>query len=430
MANELGVSDTTVSRETSPRRSNFRTASQIRIADAVASFGLMFVLASAFRPFITAYMSIGAACELLDKCVFVALLLYPLVVRRSPSCITFATLLFCLAVCFSSFINGNLNQNVLYSNLRIALLIYYFQVQFERFPRRLLSVAFFVLAVICLWDILSVALCPSGLFQDVRYENEYHTVFLKGWVLGLKNNHILWFLSLNLVSTLLDWSKSASIRPSFRTVLCYAMTIATTSTMGSSTSTVVLSVLLLLLCLEPILGRARHIFNPRNVCVVLILAWAFLVLSSSLSILNGFLMDAFGKDASFSGRNLAWSETLRLILDSPIVGYGTQSATQRALMLGSVEYVNAHNQLLELLYVGGLPLACIAAFLPLLVSKPPAGAQVGCAHRMIVCMVFIALGIEMLFEVIMTIPAFWFILLLAHYGCVSMPRGGVSYGRL
>lgn len=99
-------------------------------------------------------------------------------------------------------------------------------------------------------------------------------------------------------------------------------------------------------------------------------------------------------------------------------------------MLGSVEYVNAHNQLLELLYVGGLPLACIAAFLPLLVSRPPAGAQVGSAHLMVICMVFIALGIEMLFEVIMTIPAFWFVLLLAHYGCVSMPRGGGSYDRL
>ena len=375
-------------------------------------------------------MSIGAACDLLDKCVFFALLLYPLVVGRSPSYITVATLLFCLAVCFSSFINGNLNQNVLYSNLRIALLIYYFQVQFERFPRRLLSVTFFVLAVICLWDILSVALYPSGLFQDVRYENEYHIVFLKGWVLGLKNNHILWFLSLNVVSTLLDWSKNSSIRPSFRTVVCYAATIATTATMGSSTSTVVLSVLLVLLCLEPILGRARHIFNPRNVCVVLIFAWAFLVLSSSLSVLNDFLMGAFGKDASFSGRNLAWSETLRMILDSPFVGYGTQTAAQRALMLGSVEYVNAHNQLLELLYIGGLPLACIAAFLPLLVARPPVSAQAGSAHLMVVCMVFVALGIEMLFEVIMTTPAFWFILLLAHYGCVSMRRGGGSHGRL
>lgn len=424
------MSDATVSRETSPWRSNLRTASQIRIADAVASLGLMLVLASAFRPTITAYMSIGAACDLLDKCVFVALLLYPLVSRRSPSCITVATLLFCLAVCLSSFINGNLSQDVLYSNLRIALLVYYFQVQFERFPRRLLLVAFFVLAAICLWDTLSVALYPNGLFQDVRYENEYYTASLNGWVLGLKNNHILWFLSLNVVSTLLDWSKNSSIRPSFRTVVCYAATIATTATMGSSTSTVVLSVLLVLLCLEPILGRARHIFNPRNVCVVLILAWAFLVLSSSLSILNDFLMGAFGKDASFSGRNLAWSETLRMILDSPFVGYGTQTATQRALMLGSVEYVNAHNQLLELLYVGGLPLACIAAFLPLLVARPPAGAQAGSAHLMVVCMVFVALGIEMLFEVIMNTPAFWFVLLLAHYGCVSMRRGGGSHGRL
>lgn len=272
------MSDTTVSRETSPWRSNFRTFSQIRIADAVASFGLVLVLASAFRPIITAYMSIGSACDLLDKCVFFALLLYPLVRSTIAELHNSRYSVVLSGGVLFSFINGNLNQDVLCSNLRIALLVYYFQVQFERFPRRLLSVTFFVLAVICLWDILSVALYPSGLFQDVRYENEYHTVFLKGWVLDLRTI-IFSGSSLNLVSTLLDWSKSTSIRPSFRTVVCYVTTIAATSTMGSSTSTVVLSVLLILLCLEPILGRAKHIFNPRNVCVVLILAWAFLVLS-------------------------------------------------------------------------------------------------------------------------------------------------------
>lgn len=420
--------DGAVNRDNSSWRSGFRTASQIRIADAAAAFGLMLVLSSAFRPTVTAYMPIGVVYNLFDKCVFVALLVYPMVSRRTPSRIMLVVSLFCLMVCLSSLINGNFTQDVLFSYARIALLTYYFEAQLEGHPRRLLSVAFFVLAIMCLWDVLSVVLYPNGLYQDVRYENEYHTASLNGWVLGLKNNHILWFLTLDVVSSLLDWSKKKSLRPSFRTVICYMATIATTAAMGSSTSTVVLSVILVILCSASFIDRANHFFNPRNVCLALLLVWAFLVFSSSASLLNDFLMSVFGKDASFSGRNLAWSETLQMFLDSPFVGHGTQTAAQRALALGSVEYVNAHNQILELLYIGGLPLVCVAAFLPSLVVKPPVGTQAEGAHRMVVCMVFIALGIEMLFEVIMTSPAFWLLLLLAHHGCVSMDRGGDSCG--
>lgn len=419
---------TIASRKSSPWQSDIRTASQIRIADAVASFGLMLVLASAFRPTITAYMPIGAVCDLLDKCVFVALAAYPMVSRHIPSRIMLTVAIFCLIACLSSLVNENLSQDVIYSYVRIALFAYYFEAQLERYPSRLLQVAFLVLAIICLWDVLSVVLNPNGLYQDVRYENEYYTASLNGWVLGLKNNHILWFLSLDVVSSLLDWDKRGSLRPSFRTVACYVATIVTTAAMGSSTSTVVLSVLLVLLCFESFFSRANHFFNPRNVCLALLLIWAFLVLSSSVSVLNDFLMSTFGKDASFSGRNLAWSETLQMFFDSPLVGHGTETAAQRALSLGSVEYVNAHNQILELLYIGGLPFACVAALLPPLVAKPPVGAWAGGAHRVVVCLVFIALGIEMLFEVIMAAPAFWFLLLLAHYGCTLMDRGGDSRG--
>ena len=393
-----------------------------------AGFGLMLVLASAFRPTITAYMPIGVAYNLLDKCVSVALLFYPMVSRQNPSRITMTVSLFCLVACLSSFINENLTLDVILSYTRIALLTYYFEAQLERYPRRLLSVAFFVLAMICFWDTLSVMFYPNGLYQDVRYENEYHTAFLNGWVLGLKNNHILWFLSLDVVSSLLDWNKKKSLRPSFRTIICYVATIATAIVMGSSTSSVVLLVMLVLLCSEPLVSRASFIINPRNVCLTLLFIWAFLVFSSSVSLLNDFLMSLFGKDATFSGRSLAWSETLRMFLDSPIVGYGMQTAAQRALALGSVEYVNAHNQILELLYMGGFPLFCVAAFLPSLVARPPIGTQAGDSHRLIVCMVFIALGIEMLFEVIMTAPGFWFLLLLSHYGCVFIEREGGSCG--
>lgn len=423
------MSEAIASGNNSTCRPALRTASQIRIADAWGSLGLMLVLISAFRPTITAYMPVGGVYDVLDKCVLVALATYPMVSRRVPGRIALAASLFCLVVCLSSLANGNFTQEVLYSYVRIALLVYYFEVQLERNSRRFLSVAFFVLVIICLWDVLSVVLYPNGLYQDVRYENEYYTAAIKGWVLGLKNNHILWFLSLDVVSSLLDWDKKATLRPSLRTAVCYIASIATTAFMGSSTSTVVLFAVMLLLYLEPICGRFSLIFNPRSVCVVLLMIWAFLVLSSSVSVLNDFLMNVFGKDASFSGRNLAWSETLRMILESPIVGHGTQTAAQRALSLGSVEYVNAHNQLLELFYVGGVPLACVAAFLPPLIAKPSVGMRAGVAHRMIVCLVFIALGIEMLFEVIMTSTAFWFLLVLAHCGCVLVDRGDDLHDR-
>ena len=356
--------------------------------------------------------------------MLIALAVYPLMAQRAPNRITIVALLICLWVGLSSIVNGNLGWDLLYGYVRMVLFAYYFQVQLEKRPRRLLSVSFFVLAAICICDFVSVLFYPDGLYQDVRYENEYYTAVLKGWVLGLKNNHVLWFLSLVIVSSLLDWSKTRSLRPSFRTISCYAVSIATVAMMGSSTSSVVFIVMFAILCFERHLCHSRLLLNPWIVCAVLLALWFFLVFSSSLAILNEFLFNTFGKDATFSGRSLAWMKTLEMAIDSPIMGYGTQTSAQRALSLGSVEYVNAHNQILELFYVGGLPLVCASGLLTFFVARQPGGGFTGDDHRLVVCMVYIALGIEMMFEVIMTVPAFWFILLLAHNGCMLNNRFG------
>ena len=410
------------------RRFDLRSASQIRVTDAVATLGLMLVLMSAFRPAIVDQLSMGIVYNSLDRCVFLALLTYPLVTRWPPSRVSVAVAFFCLVICVSSCINGNLEQYAVYSYARIALFAYYLQVQFERFPRRLLKASFFVLAVICFCDFISIVLYPDGLYRDVRFENEYYTANLGGWVLGLKNNHVLWYLSLGLVSSLLDWEKWASLRPSLRTVVCFVSSIMATVTMGSSTSSVVLFTMFALLCIAPVLRHSRKLFNLGTVCLTLLAAWAFLVLSTNLSVLNDLMLSLFGKDASFSGRSLAWSETISMIAKSPLLGYGLQSTAQRVAALGSVEYVNAHNQLLELLYVGGLPLASIAAILPSLVMRCPNGRHAGDEHRVFVCSALLALGIEMLFEVIMTTPAFWFIVVLAQFGCLSAVWDGDRCG--
>ena len=397
---------------------------QSSLADLCACLGMVLVVLSVFRPAYVSLTSLDGAYNLLDKGVVAGLALYALVRHHRPRAVVVAIWLYCLAAVVSSLVNGDLAQWSLLGYMGIALTAYYFQEQFESHPRRVLTVAFWLLALLCLADVASVWLRPDGLYLDVRVQDEYYTASLRGWLLGLKNNHILFFLALVLLSMAKDRYERGTFRPTLRTLLCLIMTLLTVAKMGSSTSTVVLAVVLLMLIAAPALQKARSVFNPKVVCVALLVAWVLVVVFSGLSSAGGVLESVFGKDATLSGRSLAWSETMQMVGQSPVFGHGNQSVEERTALLGSVEYVNSHNQLLEVLYAGGA--LSLAAFCLVFwcLSRGVTTSQEDYFRAVVI----VALGIEMMLEVIAGSSVFWFVVLLAYYGGRPGGAGGVGRG--
>ena len=75
----------------------------------------------------------------------------------------------------------------------------------------------------------------------------------------------------------------------------------------------------------------------------------------AISVIGGGLAatigEYFGKDGSFSGRDKIWANSLKLIADSPLIGYGRESESVVWMKLGQT---HCHNIVLELLYEGGI----------------------------------------------------------------------------
>ena len=82
-----------------------------------------------------------------------------------------------------------------------------------------------------------------------------------------------------------------------------------------------------------------------------------LVFSSHLGIFS-FFAGLFGKDSTFTGRTTAWTNSVLLFLQKPILGYGLLDADTARAYLGAYAFVNSHNTLLQVLISGGL-LLCV-----------------------------------------------------------------------
>ena len=75
----------------------------------------------------------------------------------------------------------------------------------------------------------------------------------------------------------------------------------------------------------------------------------------AISVTGGDLAETigtyFGKSASFSGRDKIWAKSLKLIAESPLIGYGKEP---ELVVLRKIGQTHCHNIILELLYEGGI----------------------------------------------------------------------------
>lgn len=86
-----------------------------------------------------------------------------------------------------------------------------------------------------------------------------------------------------------------------------------------------------------------------------------LVVFSTIGFLDGtfveqFIVDFLGKNMTFTGRDVLWEETILLIMQKPLLGYGVVddgNIIQYITKEGNLGTLSAHNQFLQSVYEGG-----------------------------------------------------------------------------
>lgn len=131
-----------------------------------------------------------------------------------------------------------------------------------------------------------------------------------------------------------------------------------------STGLIALSVMALLLLLKWMLGKwGKTILNYWLFLGIAALLFMAVVLMGSSTFLQS-LLSIFQEDTTFGGRTIIWETALSYIEQRPVWGYGV-TATGAFWILGYVQnrMLPAHNEILNILYQGGIVSLC--AFLAL-----------------------------------------------------------------
>lgn len=393
-----------------------------RIASSISTLMTLYVFAYYFRPTMLSYTAFAPLLPFWGYSVVFLLCLFAISKRHRPSLITMSICGYYVVYALCTALNGGDFVSVMMNGLKVSLIVHYSQYIIEAGTQRLFSVVLPLTAILVLADLATLILFPGGLFLQTAYQNEYFTSVIAGWLLGIKNNRILWLFAVVLLSCIAAIRNSGGRRAlDARTILLGFVAIAGVVLAQSSTSTTVLVVFLAALLFAPVLKPFSCVVNSVTAAAISIVTWVVFVVLSNTEFLGPFLQSLFEKDATFSGRSDIWVQTQQFILQSPLFGYGFESTVDKVVKYGNVSFVNAHNQVLEVVYDGGFLLLIVFLLIIGLVvislyrSRSSLAGVVG-------SFAFLLLGVEMVQEVLIENPIFWFIILLLYY----MPRLGLK----
>ncbi|HML45923.1 MAG TPA: O-antigen ligase family protein, partial [Clostridia bacterium] len=240
------------------------------------------------------------------------------------------------------------------------------------------------------------------------------------WLLGPKNNHFPLLLFSLLLSSLRAARRKRSLGLDARAVWM-ALAVGLTAVLLASGNTLFsMALALLFLCLPRRL-KTWPAFRMDALLAVAAGVFVLLVVLRVQDMFRVLIVDVLGKQLDFTGRTSVWDAALYWIRKSPWIGYGVEELSDITRKLGFYFAVNAHNELLQMLYHGGIPLMAVFLWMLWLLVRRLKAQSAPTA----LCATFVfALLLSTQFEVYSTLSLFFLLLLLAYHcdTATALPR--------
>lgn len=258
-------------------------------------------------------------------------------------------LLYLIAYIMISFIVGGTSiSNDLIALIKSAIVL----VWIERYVRADMTLlegpilaAFYIW---CFFDTVVTLIYPAGA-----------PFLMDGYILGWKNNKIMYFIIVNLLSAY-HYINVESVRKRINFVMLWGTLaigcIVNAILIESSTTAMVIILIVMFVPFRKMISHTplvneKFVLGFHTMCFVLLIFVRELFQEPLDQIMNVL----FGKDATFTGRIYIWRMALARIAESPIWGYGKYE-TQYVALPSDYEYAwtMAHNQILDLMLRGGI----------------------------------------------------------------------------
>lgn len=288
-------------------------------------------------------------------------------------------------------------------------------VQFEKEKYDTVNIMWWFVFVFSLMNFFSLILFPNGLYRVETVWNVWGTkTSAPYWIFGFKNSQAFWYLLLEILA-LLKWYLRPTRVNKFFAYGCAIVAVAAQLLVRSSTATVA--------CIVGAIGIWIAIsFERKNVPIKSINSYLIVAINYIVNALLVFGMATFlgpvvqtlfNKDLTFSNRTNAWIAAFSGFLKNPIHGTGILTSESAKEVLGSLSYMQAHNEWLQCLWQGGIILFVIVTVMFLAVAKR-INKIANSKLKVVANLFLVSIFVEMAFEVWLGSQLTWIMVLMIY----------------
>ena len=314
----------------------------INMKDAGYWLLLVFLTLPHMKPeYLARFPAVDIIFDVLRGTSFLAIVFWYVIKRKPVSLVIILVAVWQVFLVYSTLMHKGEVYNCLVGAFSILSVMLLYDAAYNNKKQVFLSAQLFCFELIIYVNLLTELLFPNGMY--VRESFPYSP----NWFLGYYNGYSVWFVP----GLMFAWLYREKTGKSMRTYLFTAGVIVSIIQVFAGGETV--SVACMVLVFAFFKNRTRF-FNYMNYWLLHVY---FIILVFVFRIQNMFtwlLDDILGKMGSFLSRLDAWEKTLVLLKQSPIIGFGIKDSATRLAEYHSTWMIHSHNQLLELLYRGGI----------------------------------------------------------------------------
>ena len=313
-----------------------------------------------------------------------------------------ALVLYYLILSFSTLINRGDGIELAEEILTTMLIVLWMHQMVRRDSKRCLEMLFAAFEIIIYANLLSVVLYPEGLYHSDTLSIRY------GWLLGHQSLFAMYASPAICVASLF-YANSKNRSSKIRAVLLVIICVVQTLIFGSATNIACLIIISLGTLGLTIVRMKRFPLTALYFSVTALML--VVVVFQNTGFMEGFVVTVLNRTPTFTQRTFIWARVIDLIEKKWFIGYGVQSREMLNRLIG-IEH--AHNQYLQCLFLGGIPL--LVSFLLICVRAfKSARWYIYALPGRVMVSAIASLLVQMIFEVYFHHTAGKYLILLAYY---------------
>ena len=300
--------------------------------------------------------SIYNICQIISA-VITAFLVFR---KRKISKIIIYITIFEAIIILSTIINdGNLKGCILNAIQAIVLcLLVDYGVRYNK--KALLNSLLLIFEILIITNLITIFMFPDGMYSNPI------SGYKENWFLGFDNSHIV-YLMLGITISVI-YSYLYFKRLTLRTYFIIIISIITVLIRWSATGVVGILLLFIYLISRGLINKFKF-FNIKNYTIIYLISFFGIVILRIQNYFSYLIVDVLKKDLTFTGRTHIWDRTITFIKQSPYIGCGYFEGIIRQYKYHIWGAVHAHDQILEILYLGGIALLIVFAIIIYLMIK-------------------------------------------------------------